>query len=114
MKTDNGKSPKNILKTVCQPFFDKKFIERPKLGFALPMRDWFRRTESWGRFLNILRDEQFLSRGLYDHAYVNTLVAEHLDRKQDNARILWLVINTELWHRIFIDRTETAPSSYLK
>ena len=59
-----------------------------------------------GGFLDVLRDEQFLSRPLYDHAYVASAISAHIDGTRDHARLLWMLVNIELWHRVFVDRSE--------
>jgi asparagine synthase (glutamine-hydrolysing) len=104
-KTNSGKNPKHILKKLARQFFPEEFVMRQKLGFPLPIRDWLRSQTALGACLEIFAEKSFRAREIYDHGYVDELASEHLDRRRDNSRILWMLINIEIWHRIFVDRT---------
>ena len=108
VKTDSGATPKHILKRIARRFFDQGFIHRPKLVFTFPIRDWFRDPAGLGSALDVLQDETTLDRHLFDADHLKTLINDHTSARADHARILWMALNVELWHRLFIDRTEPA------
>ena len=104
-KTDNGKTSKFLLKKIAEKYLDKKIIHRKKVGFSIPLEDWFREKNGLGSLLIYLKDDIFKSRSFYNHKFINFLVENHLRKKGNYGRALWILINLEIWHRIFIDQS---------
>lgn len=102
-KTMNGKTPKYLLKKISGKYLDETIVHRRKVGFGVPLEDWFRNNSQLGSMLRYLKDDLFKSRPLYNHEFVNELIENHLNHKGDYGRALWVILNVELWHRIFID-----------
>jgi asparagine synthase (glutamine-hydrolysing) len=50
-----------------------------------------------------VRSSRFVARGVFDQAYIARLVEEHVEGKQDHNFRLWILLNLEVWHRLFID-----------
>jgi len=100
--------PKMVLKKICEKYFDRSFIYRPKNGFLLPQARWLRDRKSFGRYLDLLTDSTFRQRGYYDHSAVSRAVDDHLKERRDWDKELINLIKFEVWHRIFIDRQGVA------
>ena len=96
--------PKAILKKLSEQYFDKDFIYRRKIGFALPLGKWLRDKDSLKPMLDLLTDKTFRERGFYNYRNINTLIDKHLYNRQDYSKFLMNIINFEVWHRIFIDK----------
>ena len=78
-----------------------EILDRPKMGFPVPVGNWFR-----GEFKHVV-DEYVLSgrateRGILDAAFVRKLVDEHNAGENHDERI-WSLVNFEIWQRRFID-----------
>jgi asparagine synthase (glutamine-hydrolysing) len=77
-------------------------IDRPKQGFAVPLFRWFR-----GRAGDFVRDlllsPTARARGLFEPAYVRTLLERH-EGGRDLGLHLWTLISVELWCRRFLDQ----------
>ena len=69
----------------------------------MPLEDWFRDKSGLYSLIKYIQDEKFYSRDIYNHRFIKELIDLHLKKKQDLSRVLWVIINVELWHRIFID-----------
>jgi asparagine synthase (glutamine-hydrolysing) len=83
----------------------KRILERrDKIGFATPDELWFREPSFVELMSSILDSEEFRSRPYWKYAAVKRLFEDHLQRKRDNSRHIWRIVNTELWLRMFIDR----------
>ncbi len=71
-------------------------LNRPKMGFAVPLADWFR-----GPLREMLRDhllgKRFLERGLASPQFVWRLLAEHERGRRDNSAWLYSLLMLELW-----------------
>jgi asparagine synthase (glutamine-hydrolysing) len=77
-------------------------MNRPKMGFGVPIRHWFR-DEMKELLHDCVLSERALSRGYFKPDAVRLLVHEHLNEQQDHAYRLWALLMLELWHREFID-----------
>ena len=96
-----GRETKWILKRAMKNILPPEIIERPKMGFPVPLGNWLR-----GPFRQVV-DEYVLSerarrRGLFREDAVRRLVVGHM-RGDDHSSRLFRLINLEIWHRIFID-----------
>jgi asparagine synthase (glutamine-hydrolysing) len=92
---------KSLLKRAFADLLPPENVNRRKMGFGVPVGQWFR-----GPLSDLLRDA-LLSRGSLDRGYfreseVRRLVDEHLGRRADHSFHLWNLLMLELWHREFI------------
>jgi asparagine synthase (glutamine-hydrolysing) len=96
---------KHILRKAMEGLVPKRILERrDKIGFATPDELWFREPSFVELMSSILDSEEFRSRPYWKYAAVKRLFEDHLQRKRDNSRQIWRIVNTELWLRMFIDR----------
>ncbi|MFA4991095.1 MAG: asparagine synthase (glutamine-hydrolyzing) [Candidatus Omnitrophota bacterium] len=104
-KTNSFVEPKYLLKKIAEKYLPGELVWRQKVGFAIPLEDWFRDEEGLRGFLGYLKDKTFVDRGIYDVRLTDKIMDDHLRGKANNGRLLWTLLNIELWHRIFVDRT---------
>ena len=96
-----GRSLRVIQKRLLERYLPKDVLERPKQGFssALP----YMLAEEYRTLFNVfLRDSQLAVDEYFQQATINDLVSEHLSGKKDNGNRLWLLLNSEVWYRMFI------------
>lgn len=96
-----GGTTKWILREAMKGILPNEILNRPKMGFPVPVGRWFR-----GEFKHIV-DEYVLSsrtldRGIFDVSYLRSLVAKHNVGENHDER-LWALVNFEIWQRRFID-----------
>jgi asparagine synthase (glutamine-hydrolysing) len=93
-----GRVTKWILREAARTLIPKAILERPKVGFRVPVNEWFR-----GRLRGYLTDHLLGSdsrtRDYYRNAVLHEVVAEHLDGRQNHEKLLWMLLGLELWHR---------------
>lgn len=83
---------------------DSILDERTKYGFTTPIGQQFRKDYPTGAGpLAFLRSERCLSRGLFESAGLEALIAEHLSGRKDHGTLLFRLLSVELWFRIFVD-----------
>jgi len=96
-----GRQTKWILREAMRGILPAEIIERPKMGFPVPMASWLR-----GQFKQMVDDyvlsERALRRGIYNSDYIKNLVAKY-NAGEDHARRIFFLINFEIWHRRFIE-----------
>ena len=100
--------PKMILKKLAERYFSKEFVYRPKVGFFLPCGKWLQDASCLGGFLDILTDNTFRERGYYNQKEVKRAIAEHKTGVRDRSKELMLLLQFEIWHRMYIDEQGTS------
>jgi asparagine synthase (glutamine-hydrolysing) len=100
MKLRDGNT-KWILRQAMKGILPAQILERPKMGFPVPVGAWFR-----GKFKHIVDEyvlgERAVARGIFDPPFVASLVAEHNSGVNHDERI-WALVNFEIWQRRFFD-----------
>jgi asparagine synthase (glutamine-hydrolysing) len=97
-----GREAKHLLKRAFADLLPSENVERRKMGFGVPVGQWFR-SSLRGLLEDALLSEQSARRGYFQPLEVRTLVSEHLESRADNSLKLWNLLMLELWHREFID-----------
>ena len=96
-----GATTKYILRESMKGLLPEAILSRPKMGFPVPVGAWFR-----GAFAGVLDEyvlsERAASRGIFDSAFVRSLVRRHQDG-EDHSERLWALVNFEIWQRQFFD-----------
>ncbi len=100
-----GNTTKYILREAMKGVLPPEILARPKMGFPVPIGSWFR-----GAFTDVI-DEYVLSkratrRGIFDQAFVKSLVKKH-QNGEDHSERLWSLVNFEIWQRQFFDGEQT-------
>ncbi|MDB6175440.1 MAG: asnB [Chthoniobacteraceae bacterium] len=97
-----GRSLKWIFKQALRRLVPPKVIARPKHGFAVPLDPWFR-GELKEFAYDVILDERTRRRGYFDVTFVERLWREHKSGRNVWDSQLWLLLNFELWSRIYLD-----------
>jgi asparagine synthase (glutamine-hydrolysing) len=103
-----GSETKYILKRAMEPWLPREILRRPKMGFEVPLAEWFR-TDLRELPATILLDETARARGMFRAEEVQRLISEHVQRSANHASKLWALLQLELWMRTYIDRVPTGP-----
>lgn len=89
-----------ILRETFREALPPGFLNRPKMGFGIPLGRWFRT-----KLKNVWQDnclsDTALARGYFNPAAVKTLWNRHQSGKLDNGYKLWALLVLEIWHRTF-------------
>ncbi len=97
-----GFQKKRILKLGIGNRLPRKIIKRPKMGFGVPIDDWFRK-ELKDVAYDTLLSSQAIQRGFFQRKAVQQLLDEHVAHIRAWPYQLWILLMLELWHRRFID-----------
>jgi asparagine synthase (glutamine-hydrolysing) len=99
MKIRGGET-KWILREAMKGILPDEIINRPKMGFPVPLENWLR-IEFTDYVDEYILSERVLQRGIFNADFVRALVARHR-AGEDHTRRLFFLINFEMWHRQFI------------
>jgi asparagine synthase (glutamine-hydrolysing) len=96
---------KYALRRALEPIVPAHVLNRPKLGFPVPIRHWLRA----GELLDWANETIAASQAgdLVDLAAVRRMLDEHRSGASDHSRRLWTVLIFMLWHAIFVERSVT-------
>jgi asparagine synthase (glutamine-hydrolysing) len=100
---------KFLLKKAMEPWLPHEVLHRSKQGFGVPMATWLR-TSFRDLARDVLTDGTARSRGLFRPEAIANMLAEH-DQGHDHARLLWALIQFELWHRTYADAPAVHPAA---
>jgi asparagine synthase (glutamine-hydrolysing) len=94
---------KYALRRALQPIVPPHVLNRPKLGFPVPIRHWLQAGELLDWAHEMVSTSQ--ADELIDVAEVRRMLDEHLAGTTDHSRRLWTVLIFMLWYAIFVERT---------
>src|SRR5262249_20361164 len=89
---------KRLLRLGAAGLLPRRIIERRKVGFRVPVDDWFR-----GPLREYLLDHLCgpgaVTRAYYDEPALDGVIHEHMMGRQNHDKLLWTLLNLEVWHR---------------
>ena len=102
---------KSLLKEIARPLLPADLIDRPKMGFGVPIKKWFRH-ELKDYLADHLLSQKARQRGMINPATVETMIQEHVSGKAEHHYQLWTLLMMELWFDMWIDGAElpTRPT----
>jgi len=102
-----GWTTKAVLREALRRRVPREILHRRKLGFPVPFGRWARERFA-GAIRSTILGPRALERGLFDRALLERLVGEHETGAASHSDRLWLLLNLELWQRIFLDGEDPA------
>jgi asparagine synthase (glutamine-hydrolysing) len=102
-----GGSGKHILKVAMRGIVPDAILDRPKMGFGVPLKHWFR-----GELAHLPR-ELLLDDGSRTGEYlvkseVERLLDEHADGRWDHSARIWSLVQLEMWHQEVLEPARAA------
>jgi len=97
-----GWTTKAVLREAFTGKVPPAILKRRKMGFPTPVAAWLRSSFS-GLLDEYLTSDRALSRNHFEPDFVRRMVEEHLSGEGNHGDRLWLLLNLEIWQRVFID-----------
>ena len=95
MKVKGGES-KWLLKQVLYRYIPRELIERPKMGFSVPVAHWLRNElHEWAG--DLLSSSRVRENGMLDYELIDQVWREHNRGSKDHALKLWAVFMFLSW-----------------
>jgi asparagine synthase (glutamine-hydrolysing) len=93
-----GLRTKWILREAGRQLIPQRILTRPKVGFRVPVNEWFR-GDLRDYLMEHLASAASLTRQYYDAGALSRVLTEHLNGRQNHEKLLWSLLNLEIWHR---------------
>jgi asparagine synthase (glutamine-hydrolysing) len=96
----SGRMTKRILREAMKRMLPNAILARPKVGFRVPVNEWFR-----GSLRDYLTDHltgpNTRTRAYFKPDVLARYVNEHVTGQQNHEKLLWCLLNLEIWHRVY-------------
>ena len=100
-KYNNGQK-KFILKEIVHKYIPSSIIERPKMGFGIPIAKWLQNELS--PYLKQYFSETFVTKqGIFNHAAISKIYASFLGGKIEKADKIWYLLMFQMWYDKWIN-----------
>ena len=100
MKYKDGKS-KWLLREMLYRYVPKKLIERPKMGFSIPISDWINSDlKQWSN--DLLSKSTINNQAIFEYGPISELLLEHSSGKVDNGNRLWTLLMFQSWYNKYV------------
>jgi asparagine synthase (glutamine-hydrolysing) len=96
-----GHTLKYLLRRVAAPYLPEEILKRPKQGFMFPLGYWMK-----GPLLpvvkHLLSNSTLVEEGIFRREPIERLVEEHVAHRADHHVRLWMILNVEVWYRMYV------------
>jgi asparagine synthase (glutamine-hydrolysing) len=106
LKVRNGET-KWVLRQVARRHLPASIIDRPKVGFRVPLDSWFR-TGLQDMTHDLLLGADSVAGSVLDQRSIRRLVASHESGRRNEEIRLWTLLSFEVWARMYRRVTSEA------
>ncbi len=95
-KYNNG-NKKFILKEIVHKYLPKEMMDRPKMGFGIPLANWLR--SDLEKYVNQYFDIDFvIKQNIFDITEIERIKKAFYEHKTERADIVWYILMFQMWY----------------
>jgi len=91
---------KYLLREAFKGLMPESTRKRKKLGFPIPIREWLDRDK--GELYETILENEYVKTH-FDTEIIQNLIKEHVSRRRDHSRKIYLLLCLALWYDLFIN-----------
>jgi len=103
-----GFKRKWLIKQIALKYLPKLIVNRRKVGFSVPLAQWFR-----GKLRDMCYDRICRSNGLVGQFLarkdLQKILDDHCSNRKDNALKIWTLLGLSIWNDVFCNNSVTTP-----
>jgi len=105
---------KYLLKKIALDMVPAETVNRPKHGFRVPIKQWFRGDlNTYAR--DLLDSQRARERGIFNPRYIRNLLDAHASTTLVNfSEAIWALVCLELWFQTYMDEPSLHPEETLQ
>ena len=96
-----GREGKYVLKKALEPYVPEDILYRPKMGFSVPLGNWFRGPLKY-RTREALLGPVLADTGIFDRKFLGHLIDHHQAGLKDYSAPIWSLLMFESFQRRLI------------
>ena len=105
----SGRESKVVLRRLMKDVLPPEVLQRPKIGFDIPIHDWFRGALR-PLLLDTLHERAVNESGLFHWPVLECLLDQHMQRRTNWGYHLWGLLTLMLWMRRWkVEAPSAAP-----
>lgn len=93
---------KHILKEIVYQFVPKNIMDRPKMGFTVPIEEWLKQDLK-EQVLFYLNDERLEKQKIFNPAIVKKIINSFYNGKQGYGAKVWYLLMFQMWHQKWME-----------
>lgn len=106
LKAANGQG-KRLLRQVLYRHVPRQLVERPKMGFAVPISTWLMGPlRDWVE--SLIAEDRLRREGIFDPAPIRRIWAEHRSGRRNHEAQLWTLLMFQAWHERWMEGRKAA------
>ena len=88
---------KHILKEIVHQYIPKEMMDRPKMGFAIPIAKWMN-EELKERIDSFINEKNITEQEIFNWEYISKLKTDFYNGKKEYETKLWYVLMFQMWY----------------
>jgi asparagine synthase (glutamine-hydrolysing) len=93
---------KHVFREAAKDYLPPQLLSRSKQGFSFPLAHWMK-SELGNVLESLFMKSRLCEEGYFERAYMLELLDQHRSGAMDHNYRLWILLNLELWWRMYID-----------
>ena len=95
-KINNGEK-KYILKNICHKYVPKTLMDRKKMGFGIPIVEWF--NEDISIIIDTYLNESYIRKqNIFNFKFIDSIIKNYYTNNSNNTFKIWTLISFQLWY----------------
>ena len=89
---------KYILKQIVHKYIPQQMLDRPKMGFAIPVEQWLT-NELKGLVAENLNDENLKAHGLFNIDEIKKITSDFFNGRKEKYLKVWYLLMFQMWYK---------------